>query len=131
MARLYVLQGVSAEELVSAGNEALTVAVTLLAPLEGPDEVDSFLVSRIMGAMEDLVAENLDRRSADREMEDLVNKVADKAAQLSELLGRKITPEELAREGDVTPEEISEALRLTGDSIDALDSGSSERKENT
>ncbi len=120
VARLYVSQGVSAEELVSAGNEALTIAVTLLAPLEGPDEVDSFLVSRIMGAMEDLVAENLDRRSADREMEELVNKVADKAQQLSDLLGRKITREELIREGEVTREEIDEAMRLTGRGIEAF-----------
>lgn len=124
IARLYLNQGVNTEELISAGNEALTIAVSLLAPLEGPEDVDEFLASRIMGAMEDLVADNLDRRSADLDIEDLVNRVAEKAAQLSEMLGgRKVTAEELAREGEVTAEEIEEAVRLTGGRIADLEGG--------
>jgi hypothetical protein len=54
-------------------------------------------------------------------MEDMVNLVADKARELAEELGRKVTPMELAGEGDVTADQIAEAVRLTGGRIEDLD----------
>ena len=110
------------EELVGAGNEALVTGVKLLGHLDSPREVDGELARRVMDSMEDLIAVTMENNTRDREMEDLVNLVADKAKELSQILGRKVTPQELADEGDVTLDQIREALRLTGDGIESLDS---------
>ena len=66
IARLYAGQEVFMEDLIGAGNEALLIAVTQLAPLEKPDEVDGYLGRRIMDAMEDLIAMNLDEKAAEK-----------------------------------------------------------------
>ena len=91
LARLYAGQGVYMEDLVGAGNEALVRGTKLLAPLEGPEEVEGALAERIMNAMEDLVAENLDEVSAGQTAAEAANRVLEKADELSKLLGRKVT----------------------------------------
>lgn len=121
IARLYAGQGVSIEELIGAGNEALVTGVRLLGHLDSPQDVDGEIGRRIMDSMEDLIAAMLDDNAMDRKMEDMVNLVADKAHELAEDLGRKVTPMELAGEGDVTAEQIMEAVRLTGGKIEDLD----------
>ena len=123
IARLYAGQDVYLEDLIGAGNEALMRGVALLAPLEGPEEVEADLARRVMDAMEDLVAENLDARAQDQQIVELVNRVADSARELAEALGRSVTPEELAAEGDVTVEEIMEALGFAGPNIEDIDAG--------
>ena len=117
IARLYAGQGVYMEDLIGAGNERLLTAVTQLAPLEKPDEVDGYLGRRIMDAMEDLVASNLDEKAAEKAVEERVNLVADRARELAEELGRKVSVAELAREYDMDPEDIQEAVRLSGNAI--------------
>ena len=121
IARLYAGQGVSIEELIGAGNEALVTGVRLLGHLDSPQDVDGEIGRRIMDSMEDLIAAMLDDNAMDRKMEDMVNLVADKAHELAEELGRKVTTMELAGEGDVTAEQIMEAVRLTGGKIEDLD----------
>ena len=121
IARLYAGQGVYMEDLIGAGNEALVQGMRLLAPLESPEDVEPALAERIMNAMEDLVAANLDAYSVDQTVADLSNKVMDKAEELAEMLGRKVTVEELAAEGDVTEEEIMNAIRYTAGKIEAID----------
>ena len=121
IARLYAGQGVSIEELIGAGNEALVTGVRLLGHLDSPQDVDGEIGRRIMDSMEDLIAAMLDDNAMDRKMEDMVNLVADKAQERAEELGRKVTPMELAGEGDVTAEQIMEAVRLTGGKIEDLD----------
>ena len=117
IAKLYAGQGVYMEDLIGAGNEALLIAVTQLAPLETPDEVDGFIGRRIMDAMEDLIALNLDIKAAEKTVEEKVNLVADRAKELAEELGRKVSVAELAKEYEMDPEEIAEAVRLSGNAI--------------
>ena len=117
IAKLYAGQGVYMEDLIGAGNEALLIAVTQLAPLEAPGEVDGFLGRRIMDAMEDLIALNLDIKAAEKTVEEKVNLVADRARELAEELGRKVSVAELAKEYEMDPEEIAEAVRLSGNAI--------------
>lgn len=117
IARLYAGQGVYMEDLIGAGNEALLIAVSQLAPLEKPDEVDGFIGRKIMDAMEDLIAMNLDVRAAEKTVEEKVNLIADRARELAEELGRKVSVSELAKEYEMDPEEIEEALRLSGNAI--------------
>lgn len=121
IARLYAGQGVLMEDLIGTGNAELAIAVTLLGPLDKPEEVDPFLGERIMNAMEALVEANVAEKAVDEEAKELVNKVADKAAELAALLMRKVTPGELAKEGDLTREEILLACRISGFHIDDID----------
>ncbi len=121
IARLYAGQGVYMEDLIGAGNEALTIAVTQLAPLESPAEVDGYLGRRIMDAMEDLIAENIDAKALDKRVEEKVNDVADKARELAEAIGRKVSPEEVAREYEIDVEEVREAVRLSGYAIEDIE----------
>ena len=121
IARLYAGQGVLMEDLIGGGNEALARGVRLLAPLEGPEEVEGALGRRIMDTMEDLIAEQLDAVARDREIETLVNLIADKAAELAGEVGHKVAPEELAHEGEVTLEQIEEALRYSGSMIEDIE----------
>ena len=117
IARLYASQEVYMEDLIGTGNEALLIAVTQLAPLEGPEEVDGYLGRRIMDAMEDLISMNLDEKAAEKVVEERVNLVADRARELAEELGRKVSVEELAKEYDMDPDDIREAVRLSGNAI--------------
>lgn len=121
IARLYAGQGVSIEELIGAGNEALVTGVSLLGHLESPQEVEGELGRRIMDSMEDLISMMLDDHALDRELEDLANLIADKAKEMADTMGRKVTAAELAGEGEVTPEQIEQAIRLTGGKIEDLD----------
>lgn len=109
------------EDLIGGGNEALALGVTLLGPLEKAEEVEGFLGRRVMDAMEDLIAANMDDKASDRAVEERVNLVADRARELAGELLRKVTPQELAAEGELTLEEILEAVRLSGSQIEDLD----------
>ena len=116
------IEEVLSEEEINhlAEYEALIEAIEVpaqLAPLEKPDEVDGYLGRRIMDAMEDLVASNLDEKAAEKAVEERVNLVADRARELAEELGRKVSVAELAREYDMDPEDIQEAVRLSGNAI--------------
>jgi len=117
IARLYAGQGVYMEDLIGAGNEVLLIAVTQLAPLDKPDEVDGYLGRRLMDAMEDVIAANLDEKAAEKAVEERVNLVADRAREMAEALGRKVSVAELAAEYDMDPEDIREAVRLSGNAI--------------
>ena len=117
IARLYAGQEVFMEDLIGAGNEALLIAVTQLAPLEKPDEVDGYLGRRIMDAMEDLIAMNLDEKAAEKAVEERVNLVADRARELAQELGRKVSVQEVAAEYEMDPEDVREAGRLSGNAI--------------
>lgn len=117
IARLYAGQEVFMEDLIGAGNEALLIAVTQLAPLEKPDEVDGYLGRRIMDDMEDLIAMNLDEKAAEKAVEERVNLVADRARELAQELGRKVSVQEVAAEYEMDPEDVREAVRLSGNAI--------------
>lgn len=117
IARLYAGQEVFMEDLIGAGNEALLIAVTQLAPLEKPDEVDGYLGRRIMDAMEDLITMNLDEKAAEKAVEERVNLVADRARELAQELGRKVSVQEVAAEYEMDPEDVREAVRLSGNAI--------------
>ena len=101
--------------------DSLVTGVSFLGHLEGPEEVEGELGRRIMDSMEDLIAAMLDVKAFDRDVEDEVNLVADKARELAQTLGRKVSPIELAAEGEVTRDQIARAIRLTGGKIEDLD----------
>lgn len=128
LARLYAGQGADLEDLVGEGNMALVLGVELLGALESPHEAWGMLGRQVMDAMDRLVAEHARNGDIGKIAAQKVNQVADAAKELSDALLRKITVQELARETEMTVEEIEEALRLSGGKIDGIEDGNDRRK---
>lgn len=121
IAKLYTGQGVLMEDLIGEGNLALTLGVGMLGCLEKASEAQGMLAKMIMDAMEEKIAE---RAELDREAQkslDKVNKVEEKAEELKGSYGRKITVEELSKETGMSEKYIREAMKLSGNRIDALE----------
>lgn len=121
IAKLYAGQGVLMEDLIGEGNVALTAAVSMASCVEKPEEAEGFFAGMIMDAMEVLVSAETDEKEIDEKILGQVNRVAEAAEELYQELHRKVTPEELAKETDLTVGEIQEAFRLSGDQIDTID----------
>lgn len=120
-AKLYTGQGVMLEDLIGEGNVALTMAVTMLGCFENASEAQGAVGKMIMDAMEELVVSYVAKDDVDQKVVERVNSVADKAKELAEDLGRKITKEELADEGETDMETILEAIRLSGGKIEYIE----------
>lgn len=114
IAKLYAGQGVFLEDLIGEGNIALTMGASMLGCLEHAKEVEGMLGKMMMDAMEAYITENVEHKESDAKIVERVNEVADKAAELSELLQRKVTIEELEKETGFAREEIEEVLRISG-----------------
>ncbi len=121
IAKLYAGQGVFLEDLIGEGNVALAVGTTMLGCLEKPSEVQGMLGKLIMDAMETFIAENVENEKADQKVADKVNKVMDAAKELSELLRRKVTVEELAAESKMSEKTIRDAVRFSGNNIEYIE----------
>ena len=74
-----------------------------------------------MDAMETFIAENVENEKADQKVADKVNKVMDAAKELSELLRRKVTVEELAAESKMSEKTIRDAVRFSGNNIEYIE----------
>lgn len=120
IARLYAGQGVLLEDLIGEGNLALAAGVSMLGSLEKPSEAPGMLAKMMMDAMEDYIRENTANEKTDRKIADKVNLVADKARELAEELHRKVTPEELARESELSLKTIMDACRMSGYKIEDI-----------
>ena len=79
------------------------------------------LASMIMEAMETFISQNAEEGKTGEKLAGRANDVLEKAKELAEALGRKVTVEELAEETGLSAERIREAVRITADNIDYLD----------
>ena len=125
LAKLYAGQGVLMEDLIGEANLALMQAVRSLGCVEAQeniyDEVSGFLGKAMMDAMEVLINEEADEKNADQQMADKVNRVADVAQELYDDLKRKVTPEEICANSELTMDEVAEAMRISGNQIDTIE----------
>ena len=118
IAKLYAGQGAYLEDLIGEGYVALAMGVSMLGALENASEAEGMLAKMIMDGMEEYIGISLEQAKEDQKKAELVNKVSDAAKELSEDLRRKITPFELAKETEMDIEDIEEAIRLSGDTIE-------------
>lgn len=121
LAKLYAGQGVLLEDLIGEGNVALTIAVTMLGCFESAKEAQAAIVKMIMDAMEELIVSYVAEDEVDQKIAERVNSISDKAKELAESLGRKVTKEELSQETEIAIDEISEAIRFSGGQIEYLE----------
>lgn len=120
-AKLYAGQGVYLDDLIGEGNVALTMAVEMLDCAENAQAAFGNIASMIMEAMETYIADNASEKKTGDRLAQEANDVMEKAKELAEELGRKVTVAELAEESGMTQEKIREAIRITADNIDYLD----------
>ena len=120
-AKLYAGQGVYLDDLIGEGNVALTMAVEMLDCAENAQAAFGNIASMIMEAMETYIADNASEKKTGDRLAQEANDVMEKAKELAEELGRKVTVAELAEESGMTQEKIREAVRITADNIDYLD----------
>ena len=118
IAKLYAGQGAYLEDLIGEGNVALTMGVSMLGALENAAEAEGMLAKLIMDGMEEYIGFAAEQSREDQKAIDLVNKVCEAAKEMSEDLRKKITPMELANETGMDIEDIEEAIRLSGDTIE-------------
>ncbi len=123
IARLYAGQGVPLEDIIGSGNVALTFGVGMLGSLETPGEAQGMLMKLVMDAMEDAISENAECEKTNQRIADKVNRVTDKARELSEELRRKVTVEELAAETGLSQKSVREAMRMSGNQIEYIGDG--------
>lgn len=123
LAKLYAGQGVMMEELIGEGNVALVSGMELLGALEDPSEAEGMLGRRMMEAMEAFIAAHALSGDIGKQAAERVNRVRDAAKELSDVLLRKVTVLELARETEIPEEEIREALRLSAGKIEEIEDG--------
>jgi len=121
IAKLYAGQGVFLEDLIGEGNVALAIGATMLGSLEKPSEADGMLAKMIMDAMENHIQENMDFKKADQRLVDKVNEISDKAKELAEELHRKVTVEELVQEGPFSEKAVLDAIRMSGNNIEYIE----------
>jgi RNA polymerase primary sigma factor len=93
----------------------------MLGSLEKPDEADGMLIKLVMDAMEDFISENTDSDKINKRALDRVNKVLDKAKEMSESIGRNVTVAELAEETGMSEKTIRDAMRISGFKIDYIE----------
>ncbi len=118
IARLYAGQGAFLEDLIGEGNVALAMGVSMLGALENASEAEGMLAKLIMDGMEEYIGLSAEQSKEEQKALELVNKVSDAAKELFDDLRKKITPEELAKETGMDIEDIEEAIRLSGDTIE-------------
>ena len=122
IAKLYAGQGALLEDLIGEGNVALAMAVEMLQSAQNASEAEGLIGSMIMEAMENHIAENVQQKETGEKIADKVNRVADQARELAESLGRKVTLSELADETGMSLFDLKEAVDLSGDAIEDIDS---------
>ena len=120
-AKLYAGQGVLLEDLIGEGNVALTMGVTMLGCFENAMEAQGALGKMIMDAMEELIASYVTEDEVDQKIAERVNGIMEKAKELAEALGRKVTKEELAEETGLAMDDIQEAIRFSAGQIEYLE----------
>lgn len=120
IAKLYAGQGVYLEDLIGEGNVAAAMGVTMLGALEHASEAQGMLGKMIMDAMEEYIARNAEEVKKDQRILDKVNQVAKTANELYVELHRKVTVEEVMQESGLSRRAVEDAIRMSGDKIEAL-----------
>jgi len=121
IAKLYAGQGALVEDLIGEGNVALAQAVTMLECVETIDEVEGFIGKMIMDAMQDFIGEDMENRQADESVLEKVNAVYEKSKEMAEEILRKVTVAEVAKELEISEDEVREAIRLSANNMDYME----------
>ena len=123
VAEEYAHQGILIQDLVQEGSLGLLMGLNSFGrseDLEPEEHLEREIRKSIRQAMEEQNGES----SVGEEVTRKLNRLADSITELTEDLGRQITPDELSVYLEMPLEEIEDLLRIAGDTIEMADAGS-------
>lgn len=121
IARAYTHQGLLLQDLVQEGNVGLMIGLDTLGLMEEGTVWEAHLEREIHRAIRAALDEHEDSRNTGSQVVEKLNRLADAITELTEDLGRHITPEELSLYVDMPLEEIEALLQIAGDNIEMAD----------
>lgn len=121
LAKEYAHQGLLIQDLVQEGNLGLMVGIDTLGLIEEGVTWENHLENEIHRAIRLALDEQEGSKSTGEQITEKLNKLADSITELTEELGRQITPDELAIYLDMPLEEIEDLLRIAGETIEMAD----------
>lgn len=125
-AKLYSGQGVNMMDLIGEGNVALTLSMDSLDCVETIEDIEPLIMRMIMNAMEDIITEESDENKIDKKVLDLVEKVREKAKEMTDELLREVTVDELVKESGISAKNIRTAMLISKELNDLIKNDISE-----
>lgn len=114
----YAHRGLLLPDLVQEGNLGLMVGVDTLGLREEDQSWEAWLEHEIRRAIRAALDEQAGSDSTGEQITEKLNRLADSITELTEDMGRQITPEELSLYLDMPLEEIEGLLRVAGENIE-------------
>ena len=121
-ARAMYLLGGENEDLIQEGNIGLLIGLDTLGLMEEGLTSEEHLEKEIRHAIRSALDEQEGEKSTGDEITEKLNKMADAISELTEDLGRQVSPDELSLYLDMSLEEIEDLLRIAGETIEVADS---------
>lgn len=121
IAEEYAHQGLLIQDLVQEGNLGLMIGIDTLSLMEEGPGWEAHLEKEIHRAIRAAVDEQEGSRSTGEQVTEKLNKLADSITELTEELGRQVTPDELSIYLDMPLEELEDLLRIAGETIELAD----------
>lgn len=118
IAEEYAHQGLLIQDLVQEGNLGLMIGIDTLGLMEGGLTWEKHLEKEIHRAIRTALDEQEGSRSTGEQVTEKLNKLADSITELTEELGRQVTPDELSIYLDMPLEELEDLLRIAGETIE-------------
>ena len=118
IAREYAGQGLLLPDLVQEGSLGLMIGVDTLGLREEETSWEDHVEQEIRRAIQGALDEQAGSEDTGRRIAEKLNRLADSITQLTEDLGRQVTPEALSLYLDMPLEELDELLRMAGENIE-------------
>ena len=107
---------------IQEGNIGLLIGLDTLGLMEEGLTSEEHLEKEIRHAIRSALDEQEGEKSTGDEITEKLNKMADAISELTEDLGRQVSPDELSLYLDMSLEEIEDLLRIAGETIEVADS---------
>lgn len=121
IAETYAHRGLLVQDLVQEGNLGLMIGIDTLGLKEEGTDWETHLEKEIHRAIRAALDEQEGSRSTGEQVTEKLNKLADSITELTEELGRQVTPDELSIYLDMPLEELEDLLRIAGETIELAD----------
>ena len=118
----YAHRGMMIQDLIQEGNIGLLIGLDTLGLMEEGLTSEEHLEKEILHAIRSALDEQEGEKSTGDEITEKLNKMADAISELTEDLGRQVSPDELSLYLDMSLEEIEDLLRIAGETIEVADS---------
>lgn len=121
IAENYAHQGLPIQDLVQEGNLGLMIGVDTLGLKEEEISWEKHLEHEIHRAIRTALDEQAGSENTEEQITKKLNRLADSITELTEDMGRQVTPEELSLYLDMPMEEMEDLLRIAGENIELAD----------